>query len=152
MSEQYIQKNVAFVVGVLYAAVNTEDEIELSRLALLMPLLMDNRIVSNLNDDSKQYGFETLISINRIPLANYNERYISVLPLLYQAIALLLDVEVVSMRNGVLIKIDNDVLVDMNVSCQCNSLTRMCIATSKLLKMTEGKSIASMYKFLNIEL
>ena len=63
MSEQYIQKNVAFVVGVLYAAVNTEDEIELSRLALLMPLLMDDRIVSNLNDDSKQYGFETLTYI-----------------------------------------------------------------------------------------
>lgn len=152
MSEQYVQKNVAFVVGSLYTAIDIENEIELSRLALLMPLLMDDRIVSNLNDETRQYSFDTLISTNRIPLANYNERYLSTLSLLYQAIALLLDVEAVSMRNGVLIKMDNDVLEDMNTSCKCNSLTRMCMATSKLLKMTEGKSIASMYKLLNIEL
>lgn len=46
MNSQYIKKNVAFVVGALRTAVLVENNIELSRLALLMPLLMDDRIVS----------------------------------------------------------------------------------------------------------
>ena len=99
-----------------------------------------------------QYSFESLISTNRIPLANYNERYLSALPYLYQAIAILLDVEVVSMRNGVLTKINTKIIADMNDSCQCQALTNMCKAMQRLLKMTYGKSIVKMYELLNIEL
>lgn len=152
MNGQYIRKNVAFVVGALRTALNIEDNIELSRLALIMPLLMDDRIISIVNDSTMQYSFESLISTNRIPLANYNERYLSALPYLYQAIAILLDVEVVSMRNGVLTKINTKIIADMNDSCQCQTLTNMCKAMQRLLKMTYGKSIVKMYELLNIEL
>ena len=152
MKSQYIQKNMAFVVGALRAAINKENHIELSRLALIMPLLMDDRIVSVVIDSTIQHSFESLISTNRIPLANYNERYLSALPYLYQAIAMLLDVEVVSMQNGMLTRMDTNILADMNISCQCQSLTDMCKAMQILLKMTEGKSIAKMYELLNIEL
>lgn len=152
MNGQYIRKNVAFVVGALRTALNIEDNIELSRLALIMPLLMDDRIISIVNDSTMQYSFESLISTNRIPLANYNERYLSALPYLYQAIAILLDVEVVSMRNGVLTKINTKIIADMNDSCQCQALTSMCKAMQRLLKMTYGKSIVKMYELLNIEL
>ena len=110
MNSQYIQKNVAFVVGALRTAVLVENNIELSRLALLMPLLMDDRIVSVVNDSALEHSFESLISTNRIPLANYNERYLSSLPYLYQAVAMLLDVEVVSMKNGALTKLNTNIL------------------------------------------
>lgn len=152
MNGLYIRKNVAFVVGALRTALNIEDNIELSRLALLMPLLLDDRIISIVNDSTMQHSFESLISTNRIPLANYNERYLSALPYLYQAIAILLDVEVVSMRNGVLTKINTKIIADMNDSCQCQALTNMCKAMQRLLKMTYGKSIVKMYELLNIEL
>lgn len=152
MKSQYIQKNMAFVVGALRAAINKENHIELSRLALIMPLLMDDRIVSVVIDSTIQHSFESLISTNRIPLANYNERYLSALPYLYQAIAMLLDVEVVSMQNGMLTRMDTNILADMNISCQCQSLTDMCKAMQILLRMTDGKSIAKMYELLNIEL
>ena len=152
MNSQYIQKNVAFVVGALRTAVLVENNIELSRLALLMPLLMDDRIVSVVNDSALKHSFESLITTNRIPLANYNERYLSSLPYLYQAVAMLLDVEVVSMKNGVLTKLNTNILSDMCASCQCQSLTNMCKAMQKLLKMTEGKSIVKMYELLNVEL
>lgn len=67
MNSQYIQKNVAFVVGALRTAVLVENNIELSRLALHMPLLMDDRIVSVVNDSALKHSFESLISTNRIP-------------------------------------------------------------------------------------
>ena len=147
-----MRKNVAFIVGVLRAAINVEEKIELSRLALLMPLLADDTIVSTVNNGSIQHNFYTLVSTNRILLANYNERYLSTLPLLYQAIALMLDIDAVSMKDGILVKLESNVLFDMEVSCNCQSLTNMCKATQKLLKMTENKSIMSMYKLLNVEL
>lgn len=152
MSVQCVRKNVAFIVGVLRAAINVEEKIELSRLALLMPLLADDTIVSTVNNGSIQHNFYTLVSTNRILLANYNERYLSTLPLLYQAIALMLDIDAVSMKDGILVKLESNVLFDMEVSCNCQSLTNMCKATRKLLKMTENKSIMSMYKLLNVEL
>lgn len=152
MKHPCIQKNVAFVVGALHTAMVAEDNIELSRLSLIMPLLMDDQIVEKVNGTSKRYSLETLASTNSIPLANYNERYLSTLALLYQAVALLLDVQAVSMRNGVLTRKDTSVLSGMNASCDCQSLNDMCMAMRKLLKMTEGKNIAKMYQFLKVEL
>ena len=152
MKHPYIQKNVAFVVCALHTAMVAEDNIELSRLALILPLLMDDQIVEKVNAQSKQYSFESLVTTNSIPLANYNERYLSTLALLYQAVALLLDVGGVSMRNGVLTRKDTNILSGMNASCDCQSLNNMCMAMSKLLNMTEGKNVARMYQLLKIEL
>lgn len=152
MKHPYIQKNVAFVVGALHTAMVAEDNIELSRLSLIMPLLMDDQIVAKVIDPSKSFSFETLASTNNLILANYNERYLSTLALLYQAVALLLDMKVISMMNGVLTRKDTSVLSRMNTSCDCQSLNDMCLAMRKLLKMTEGKNTAKMFQLLKVEL
>lgn len=152
MNIQYTQKNVAFVVGVLQTAIKVEESIELSRIALLMPLLMDDNVVGKINDELVQYNFENLISANRIILANYNDRYLSVLPLVYQAIALMLDIDAVSMRDGRLTRLNTDKLAQMISSCNSQSLCNMCRATEKILRMTEGKNIAKLYNFLKVEL
>ena len=152
MKHPYIQKNVAFVVGVVHTAMVEEDNIELSRLSLILPLLMDDLIVAKLIDQSKEYSLETLVSTNSILLANYNERYLSTLALLYQAVALLLDMQAVSMRNGVLTRKDTIVLSDMNASWDCQSLNDMCKSMIKLLNMTEGKNVTKMYQLLKVEL
>ena len=152
MKHPNIQKNVAFVVGALHTAMVAEDNIELSRLSLIRPLLMDDQIVAKVIDPSKRYSFETLASTNSLILANYNERYLSTLALLYQAVALLLDMKVISMMNGVLTRKDTSVLSRMNASCDCQSLNDMCLAMRKLLNMTEGKNTAKMFQLLKVEL
>ena len=63
MNSQYIQKNVAFVVGALRTAVQVENNIELSRLALLMPLLMDDLIVSVVNESSLNFFSSTCFEL-----------------------------------------------------------------------------------------
>lgn len=152
MKHPYIQKNVAFVVGALQTAMMEEDNIELSRLTLIMPLLMDDQIVAKVNDTSKRYTLETLASTNSLLLANYNERYLSTLALLYQAVALLLDMNVISMMNGVLTRKDTSVLSRMNALCNCQGLNDMCMAMRMLLNMTEGKNMAKMFQLLKVEL
>lgn len=152
MIMQYTQKNVAFVVGVLQAAIKTEESIELSRLALLMPLLMDDNVVNKINDEFIQYNFENLISANRIILANYNDRYLSTLPLIYQAIALMLDIDAVSMRNGRLTRANIEILANMTNRCKSQILCNMCRATERILRMTDGKNIAKLYNLLKVEL
>lgn len=152
MKHPYIQKNVAFVVGALHTAMMAEDNIELSRLSLIMPLLMDDQIVAKVNDTSKRYSLETLASTNSLLLANYNERYLSTLALLYQAVALLLDMKVISMKNGVLTRKDTSILSHMNTLCDCQCLNDMCLAMRNLLNMTEGKNPAKMFQLLKVEL
>lgn len=152
MSTQYIAKNVAFVVGVLQTSIKSRERIELSHIALMLPLLLDDTVVEAINDNRIKYSFESLISAKRMPLANYNDRYLSTLPLLYQAIALLLDIEAVSMRDGMLVAKKKSLLDPMITTCSSECLSNMCKATIRLFEMTEGKNIAQLYKLLNVEL
>lgn len=152
MKDYVLYNNDAFVVGILQTAIQEEDNIEISRMALLLPLLFDDKIVSKVCNTQISYTIENLVMTNKVPLANYNDRYISALPMLYRAIAMMLDVNAISMRSGKLIRREFEVLSRMIPECDSKRLNSMSVATRSLLKMTCSKDITRLYKMLNIEL
>ena len=152
MKDYTLYNNDAFVVGILQTAIQEEDDIEITRIALLLPLLFDDKIVAKVCNIQVSYTIENLVMTNKVPLANYNDRYISVLPMLYRAIAMMLDVNAISMKSGKLVRRNMEILSRMipeSNSCRMNS---MCVATRSLMKMTYSKDISKLYKMLNIEL
>lgn len=152
MKDYTLYNNDAFVVGILQTAIQEEDDIEIARIALLLPLLFDDKIVAKVCNIQVSYTIENLVMTNKVPLANYNDRYISVLPMLYRAIAMMLDVNAISMKSGKLVRRNMEILSRMipeSNSCRMNS---MCVATRSLMKMTYSKDISKLYKMLNIEL
>lgn len=152
MKDYVLYNNDAFVVGVLQTAIQEEDDIEIARIALLLPLLFDDKIVTKVCNAQVSYTIENLVMTNKVPLANFNDRYTSALPMLYRAIAMMLDVNAISMKSGRLVRRNMEILSKMiseSDSCRMNS---MCVATRSLIRMTYSKDISRLYKMLNIEL
>lgn len=152
MKDYTLYNNDAFVVGILQTAIQEEDDIEIARIALLLPLLFDDKIVAKVCNIQVSYTIENLVMTNKVPLANYNDRYISVLPMLYRAIAMMLDVNAISMKGGKLVRRNMDVLSRMIPESNSSRMNSMCVTTRSLMKMTCSKDISKLYKMLNIEL
>ena len=146
-----VNKNVAFVVAIVQSAIQ-EKGVELSTLAFMLPLLLDDSMVTMINDGNRSYNIETMVSTNKIVLANYNDRYLSSIPLLYQALALLLDVKAISINSGMVEKGPVACLSDMEKECKCVKLSDICHATRRLLAMLEHSNMTKFYKLLKVEI
>lgn len=147
-----IYNNEVVVIAVLQTILKDVDEIDLSRISLIVPFLMDEHIVEILNTHNVEYNIDNIITLNRIPLANFNDRFLSLLPVLYRAIGMLLDVQIVSMRNGKLIRRNITLLDNMIKDSQSQRLSSVCNAARTIMNMTNGKNIAKYYELLKIEL
>ena len=153
MKKYYIRNNITFVVSILYTALKQKEYIEIAELALIVPLLLDEEIVSILNDSEQKFFIETIIATNKIPLANYNDRYLSLLPQLYTAIAMMLDTKAINMRDGCLVRCKG--LYNLNSITKEESNARIhqiCVATNRLMALIENKDIPRLYNLLKIEL
>ena len=104
------------------------------------------------NNQNIQHTFDGVINANKISLANYNSRYLSVLPLLYGAVSMLLDVNAITMSNGSIVKREIDLIDSMINVSGSKKLSFMDNATKVLLKLIEGKNISRLYKQMRIEL
>jgi len=88
------------VVGIIRVALRKSVTIELSKLALLLPMLLDDKIVELLQNRNLEYKVGNLIMHNNLSLANYNDRYLSLLPTVYEAVSILLDVDAIGLEDG----------------------------------------------------
>lgn len=151
MMEERVDKNVAFVVAIVQSAIQ-EKGVELSTLAFMLPLLLDDSMVAMINDNHRSYNIEAMVSTKKIVLANYNDRYLYSITLLYQALALLLDVKAISINSGVVEKGPVACLSDMEKECKCVKLSDTCFAARRLLAMLEHSNMVKLYKLLKVEI
>lgn len=152
ITDYYIRNNVALAVGVIRASVSIYKEVDMARLAFLFPMVFDDQIIKYVNDQSIQHTFDGVINANKIPLANYNSRYLSMLPLLYGAVSILLDVNAITMSNGSIVKKKIDLIDSMISDSGSQKLSFMDNATKILLKLAEKKNTSLLYKQMRIEL
>ena len=153
MREYYIQNNITLVVSILYTTLKQKERVEISHLAMMIPLLMDENIVALLNDPKQYLSIETFIATNKIPLANYNDRYLSLLPQLYTAIAMMLDIMAITMCDGCIVRHEGlNNLNRLTVEESNDRICSICSATNRLIELIEKKNILKLYNLLKIEL
>lgn len=152
ITDYYLRNNVALAVGVIRASLNIYKEIDMARIAVVFPLIFDEHIVKYVNNQNIQHTFDGVINANKISLANYNSRYLSILPLFYGAVSMLLDVNAITMSNGSIVKREIDLIDSMINASGSQKLLFMDNATKVLLKLIEGKNISRLYKQMRIEL
>lgn len=152
ITDYYLRNNVALAVGVIRASTNMYNEVDMARLAFLFPMVFDDQIIKYVNDPSIQHTFDRVLNANKIALANYNSRYLSMLPLFYGAISMLLDVNAITMSNGNIVKKEIDLIDSMINDSGSQKLSFMDNATKILLKLAEKKNTSQLYKQMRIEL
>lgn len=151
-SSYYLRNNVALAIGVIHAALATGKPLSMAELSLLLPFLFDDKIVEMLNDKNRYVTVPSLITMNKIALANFNDRYLSLLPLVYQSLSILLDVDAVSISDGEISDKNIHLFDDMVEKCDSQSLDNICKASERLFGMIDRKQLSGLYKTLKIEL
>ncbi|MDU1889580.1 MAG: three component ABC system middle component [Dysgonomonas sp.] len=150
-SSYYLYNNIAITTGTLMAMLNSSKSIDLAKTALFLPLLLDDSIVSKINEKS-DYNFENIVSLNALNISNYNERYRDMLPLLMNALSILLDMEAISLRKGVILNLKPNICDSMLKETDSRRLRAISIAADRLIKVTQNMDVSKMYFRLNIEL
>lgn len=140
------------VVGIIRVALRKFGSIEISELALLLPMLLDDKIVKLLQNENLEYKVGSLIMHNNLSLANYNDRYLSLLPLVYEAVSLLLDVDAIGLENGQITVSKLEILDEMTEKSQSKRLNLICIAAERLLNIIANDNLSRLYTVLKVEL
>lgn len=151
-SSYYLRNNFMLVFGIIRVALRKLEAIEISKLALLLPMLLDDKIVKLLQNQNADYKVGNLILHNNLSLANYNDRYLSLLPLLYEAVSLLLDVDAIGLEDGKITTSKLEILHEMKEKCQSKRLDLICIAAERLLDIVENDNLSRLYTVLKVEL
>lgn len=151
-SAYYLYNNVGITAGTIVALLNsTEERIELAKITLFLPLLLDDNIVKKINEKD-EYSFENIVSLNALNISNFNERYRDMLPLLMDALSILLDMEIITLRGAFIIKRNPDFCASMLNKCDSLRLRAITTAANKLINVTLTMDLSKMYFRLNIEL
>ena len=151
LSGYYIYNNVAITAFAIMSMLSVSSRIPLSKVALLMPMLLDDNITQKMAYQNYN-SFDSVVTQNQVYLSNFNDRYTDLLPQVVNGISILLDLNLVSLF-GEFITIENEENYEAMLS-KCDSKRFVCIQTaaSKLLKLVKDADIANDYQKLNIEL
>lgn len=147
----YLRNNPVIVMGVIETALQKDGRVDVSRIAALLPLLFDERMVEVLLDGKIQYNFRQLVQLNNLYLANYNDRYLSLLMPFYRALSILLDAGVVKL-NGSEIELSSNQLFNISKSGNSERMNRVVDATGRLLSIAEKETNKELYQLLKVAL
>ena len=151
ISGYYIYNNVAITAFAIMSMLSVSPRIPLSKVALLMPILLDDNITQKMTYQNYN-SFDSVVTQNQVYLSNFNDRYIDLLSQVVNGISILLDLNLVSLY-GEFVIAENAASYESILS-KCDSKRFVCIQTaaSKLLKLVKDADIANDYHKLNIEL
>jgi len=151
LSGYYIYNNVAITAFAVMSMLSVSQKIPLSKVALLMPMLLDDNITQKMIYQNYN-SFDSVITQNQIYLSNFNDRYTDLLPQIVNGISILLDLNLVSLH-GEFVTIENaESYKTMLSKCDSKRFVSIQIAASKLLKLVKDSDMAKDYHKLNIEL
>lgn len=142
---------MAITALAIMSMLSVSPRIPLSKVALLMPILLDDNITQKMTYQNYN-SFDSVVTQNQVYLSNFNDRYIDLLSQVVNGISILLDLNLVSLY-GEFVIAENAASYESILS-KCDSKRFDCIQTaaSKLLKLVKDTDIANDYHKLNIEL
>ncbi|MFQ9098395.1 MAG: three component ABC system middle component [Segatella copri] len=142
---------MAITALAIMSMLSVSPRIPLSKVALLMPILLDDNITQKMTYQNYN-SFDSVVTQNQAYLSNFNDRYIDLLSQVVNGISILLDLNLVSLY-GEFVIAENAASYESILS-KCDSKRFVCIQTaaSKLLKLVKDADIAYDYHKLNIEL
>lgn len=150
-SGYYIYNNVAIAACAIMSLLNVSPKIPLSKVALLMPIMLDDGISQKMHYQKYQ-TFDAVITQNRIYLSNFNDRYVDLLPQVVNGLSLLLDLNLVRLQGEYVEVIDTEFYQIYIKSCDSKRLCVINEISAKLLGMIKDTEVAKEYSKLNIEL
>ena len=139
------------VMGVIETALQRDGHADVGRVAALLPILFDEKMVDLLLDNSMQFTLRQLVQQNNMYLANYNDRYLSLLHPFYHALSIMMDADTVVI-NGTDIETSTDKAFGLVSARKGDRMQRVCEATKRLFCLAEKETNKELYQLLNVAL
>ena len=98
--ERLKYNNLTMALYTVICVVVKKGRIDLLRLSVLVTLLQDDSVVDVMNSREENPTFANLRVVSRYMTVNFNKRFYYILPLVVNAISILLDAGCVSIENG----------------------------------------------------
>lgn len=144
--------NVPLLVCTIMACLRHRNTIDIARLSLFLPALLDNSIEDRLSIKYEKVTLSNLLSLNQRSLSNYNSRYYTLLPYFVSSLSLLMDTGVIILHEGQIINKSNGLFDDMENWRESEKLQKIIITSDILMNITEAKSTRALYNLFNVEL
>lgn len=101
----YIYNNEAISTAVLMSVITKLKQINIALAPLVLPFLLDNRIVNHLLKDEANYeNIEQFIQSKRLYFTSFNNRFLSLLPVTVNALMILQKSNVINITDTISIK------------------------------------------------
>ena len=97
---KYIYNNESICAIAIYSVLKRCHSLTYSQAALIPPMIFNNKLIAVLNGKSNIRGIEELMIKKGEVLTNFNNQYVSLLPLMFNTLVLLEELEFISIDDN----------------------------------------------------
>lgn len=145
----YIYNNEAISTAVLMSVITKLKRINVALAPLVLPFLLDNRIVNHLLKDEANYeNIEQFIQSKRLYFTSFNNRFLSLLPVTVNALMILQKSNVINITDTISIKRE----FEFDVNELGLRFTKIENAIPKFVALIKDYSISDLYIKFKIQL
>lgn len=145
----YIYNNEAISTAVLMSVITKLKRINIALAPLVLPFLLDNRIVNHLLKDEANYeNIEQFIQSKRLYFTSFNNRFLSLLPVTVNALMILQKSNVINITDIISIKKE----FEFDVNELGLRFTRIENAIPKFVALIKDYSLSDLYIKFKIQL
>ncbi|WP_371751540.1 three component ABC system middle component [Snodgrassella alvi] len=145
----YIYNNEAISTAVLMSVITKLKRINVALAPLVLPFLLDNRIVNHLLKDEANYeNIEQFIQSKRLYFTSFNNRFLSLLPVTVNALMILQKSNVINITDTISIKKE----FEFDVNELGLRFTKIENAIPKFVALIKDYSLSDLYIKFKIQL
>lgn len=145
----YIYNNEAIATTVLMSVITKLKRMDIALVPLVLPFLLDNRIVNHLLKDEANYeNIEQFIQSKRLYFTSFNNRFLSLLPVTVNSLMIL--------QKSNVINITDSITINKEFEFDVNELglrfTKIEHVIPKFVALIKNYSLSDLYFIFRIQL
>jgi hypothetical protein len=145
----YVYNNEAIASLVLEKALRLLNEIEIARFLLVLPIVLEDRIIVKMRTGSFS-DFGELVSRHPALFANFNDRYLDLIPISINSLTLLKEMGVLTTRkNKIFYNANHPDSSQLLLSDRLESISGQL---QNFINLTSGYETNTLYKILKVRL
>jgi len=145
----YVYNNEAIASLVLEKALRLLNEIEIARFLLILPIVLEDRIIVKMRTGSFS-DFGEFVDKHPAFFANFNDRYLDLIPISINSLTLLKEMGVLTTRRNKIFYNANR--TDFSIPLLSNRLENISGQMQDFINLTSGYETNTLYKILKIRL
>jgi hypothetical protein len=146
----YVYNNEAISALVIKKYFEYSKSIDISRLFVILPILLDDNLVEILLSEHFD-NIESLIDKYPSLFSSFNVKYLELIPITINSFTLLKEMNDVIIKNGIISCVEGG-LVNFNESSIGDRIIKIFFSISPFIELTNKYDTSSLYKILKIRL